>query len=373
MATLTKVSQLLVQNVTRISPRIINQNLTTTCVRNTGHKMDTLDEDYLKYDVPKYKKINAWNKENQTLKVLGKILSSKRDRSNSDSVVLEGTRLICEAMKHGLTPSVIVFSREKLLWQLGLDKKTASNCKLYHLPYKNIKMWTDLSTCPGVMAAFSKQDIMKNSIAKSPVPLTLICDNIRTPDNLGAVIRVAAAAGAKHVLCTRGCCDAWAPKVIRAGAGAHFLLPIIQNVEWNQVGKHVDPYSKVLLSDLVDDQDAESQENLAGLEKIIHEVGLDHCYADKEICDMAKTLPMQTVEYDNLDVTGHKEAVVVVGGETEGVSGAAHLYAQSHGGLRLHIPLRNNVNSLNVISAASLVLFKARESLIASCAQEINS
>ena len=90
MATLTKVSQLLVQNVTRISPRIINQNLTTTCVRNTGHKMDTLDEDYLKYDVPKYKKINAWNKENQTLKVLGKILSSKRDRSNSDSVVLEG-------------------------------------------------------------------------------------------------------------------------------------------------------------------------------------------------------------------------------------------------------------------------------------------
>ena len=117
-------------------------------------------------------------------------------------------------MKHGLTPSVIVFSRENLLWQLGLDKKTASNCKLYHLPYKNIKMWTDLSTCPGVMAAFSKQDIMKNSIAKSPVPLTLICDNIRTPDNLGAVIRVAAAAGAKHVLCTRGCCDAWAPKVI---------------------------------------------------------------------------------------------------------------------------------------------------------------
>ena len=90
MATLTKVSQLLVQNVTRISPRIINQNLTTTCVRNTGHKMDTLDEGYLKYDVPKYKKINAWNKENQTLKVLGKILSSKRDRSNSDSVVLEG-------------------------------------------------------------------------------------------------------------------------------------------------------------------------------------------------------------------------------------------------------------------------------------------
>jgi len=367
MATLTKVSQLLVQNMTRISQKKINQTFTTTNVINTENKLDIeSDDSFIKYDVPKYKKINSWDMDNQKLKVLGRILSSKRDRTNSDSVVLEGTRMICEAMKHGLSPSVIVFSREKLLWQLGLDKNTASTCKLYHLPYKNIKMWTDLSTSPGVMAAFSKQDIEKNSIAKSPVPLTLICDNIRTPDNLGAVIRVAAAAGAKHVLCTRGCCDAWAPKVIRAGAGAHFLLPIIQSVEWSQVDNHVDPYAKVLLSDLVYDfdQDSESLEKHEGLEKIIQEIGLDRCYTDKEICDYTKTIPMQTIEYCDLDVRGHKEAVVVVGGETEGVSGAAYLFAQSHGGSRMFIPLRNNVNSLNVISAASLVLFKVRESLL---------
>merc|ERR1712098_575405 len=153
-------------------------------------------------------------------------------------------------------------------------------------------------------------------------------------------ILVAAAAGAKHVLCTRGCCDAWAPKVIRAGAGAHFLLPIIQSVEWSQVDNHVDPYAKVLLSDLVYDfdQDSESLEKHEDLEKIIQEIGLDRRYTDK--------------------------AVVVVGGETEGVSGAAYLFAQSHGGSRMFIPLRNNVNSLNVISAASLVLFKVRESLL---------
>ena len=40
-----------------------------------------------KYDVPRYTKVNAWDKDCKQLKTLGKILSSKRDRSESDSVV----------------------------------------------------------------------------------------------------------------------------------------------------------------------------------------------------------------------------------------------------------------------------------------------
>jgi len=100
-----------------------------------------------------------------------------------------------------------VFSREKLLWQLDLPKDTSS--KLYHIPYNNIKMWTDLSTTPGIMAAFSKEELLGRVVAKSPLPITLVCDNIRQPDNLGAVLRVAAAAGAQQVVLTPGCVDAW--------------------------------------------------------------------------------------------------------------------------------------------------------------------
>jgi tRNA G18 (ribose-2'-O)-methylase SpoU len=58
----------------------------------------------------------------------------------------------------------------------------------------------------------------------SPLRLSLIVDNVRTPDNLGAVIRVAAAAGARQVLLTKGCVEAWSPKVVRAAAGAHFQV-----------------------------------------------------------------------------------------------------------------------------------------------------
>ena len=110
-----------------------------------------------KYDVPRYSKVNAWDKDNLNLKTLGEILSSKRDRVRSNSVVLEGTRMIKDAIGHGFSPSVVVFSREKLLWQLDLPKDTSS--KLYNIPYNNIKMWTDLTTSPGIMAAFSREEM----------------------------------------------------------------------------------------------------------------------------------------------------------------------------------------------------------------------
>ena len=34
-----------------------------------------------------------------------------------------------------------------------------SNCEFYHVPYTNIKMWSDLTTPTGVMAAFSKEQV----------------------------------------------------------------------------------------------------------------------------------------------------------------------------------------------------------------------
>ena len=327
------------------------------------------DKDY-KYDVPRYTKVNAWDKNSKEIKVLGKILSSKRDRTDSDSVVLEGIRMIREAISLGHTPSVVVFSREKLLHQLEFGGH--SSTKLYHLPYTNIKMWSDLSTSPGIMAAFSKSKLVSAAVAASPVSpsLSLICDNVRTPDNLGAVIRVAAAAGARQVICTRGCVNAWSPKVVRAAAGAHFLIPIIENMNWATLRQQniIDEYPYVLLSDLdhgSNTDDLQKFENVLNeLETEVDSEGEERSYNNPEICERYRGVPLTTIRASDLtSLAGFREAVVVVGGETEGVSDAAHMFCHRHQGARLSVPLRNNVNSLNVISAASLVLFRVRDAL----------
>eukprot|EP00090_Calanus_glacialis_P043703 TRINITY_DN7742_c0_g1_i3.p1 TRINITY_DN7742_c0_g1~~TRINITY_DN7742_c0_g1_i3.p1 ORF type:complete len:377 (-),score=162.96 TRINITY_DN7742_c0_g1_i3:106-1236(-) len=317
-----------------------------------------------KYDVPRYNKVNAWDRDSMNLKTLGKILSSKRDRVRSDSVVLEGTRMIKDAISLGFSPSVVVFSREKLLWQLDLPKDTSS--KLYHIPYNNIKMWTDLTTTPGIMAAFSKEELVGKVVAKSPLPITLVCDNIRQPDNLGAVLRVAAAAGAQQVVLTPGCVDAWAPKVLRAGAGAHFLVPVVEGVGWDTLAGR---WPMVVLADLIHgEQEGVNQvvvdRMLEELDNVATEEGKDMAYQNQELCERYKELPVRTKNYSEFELDpGYDEVVVVVGGETEGVSSAAYMFCHQHSGVRLHVPLRNTVNSLNVISAASLVLFKVQEVL----------
>jgi len=321
-------------------------------------------EQNFKYDVPKYTKINAWDSNNSNLKNLGKILSSKRDRRKSDSIVLEGVRIIKDAIDQGFDPSVIVFSREKLLWQLELPKKAST--KLFHIPYNNIKLWTDLTTSPGIMAAFSKDEITNNVKAQSSLPLTLVCDNIRQPDNLGSVLRVAAAAGAREVLLTPGCTNAWAPKVVRAGAGAHFHVPIVEDVEWQNIQHN---WPMVALADMNINETVMNpethDETLDSLDLQFQEEGMSKAFKNEELCQKYRSLPPRTLDYTDFHLEpGYNEALVIVGGETEGVSDEAYMYCHRHNGVRLHIPLRNVINSLSVVSASSIILFKVQEALL---------
>jgi TrmH family RNA methyltransferase len=63
-------------------------------------------------------------------------------------------------------------------------------------------------------------------LARRDAPLVLL-DEPRHPGNAGAVIRVAAAAGASGVA-TTGTLDPWHPAVVRGSAGLHFALPVLQ-------------------------------------------------------------------------------------------------------------------------------------------------
>lgn len=55
----------------------------------------------------------------------------------------------------------------------------------------------------------------------------LVADRVQDPGNLGTMIRSAAAAGASALVVTPGTVDVFSPKVVRATAGALFLLPCI--------------------------------------------------------------------------------------------------------------------------------------------------
>ncbi len=51
-------------------------------------------------------------------------------------------------------------------------------------------------------------------------------EDVQDPGNVGTLIRTAAAAGVTAVRLSVGCADPWSPKVLRAGMGGQFAVPI---------------------------------------------------------------------------------------------------------------------------------------------------
>lgn len=81
------------------------------------------------------------------------------------------------------------------------------------------------------------------------LPITVICDNIRDPGNMGTIIRTCAAVGCNRLIAMKGCVDIWDPKVIRSGMGGHFRLPMINDIGWETIVNHLPENSQVYLAD----------------------------------------------------------------------------------------------------------------------------
>lgn len=130
------------------------------------------------------------------------IEEAKKSSPYRSLILLEGKNLIQDALQNGFHPKSILFSRLNLLAELSLDKTKRSD--LVQIPYRNIEVWSNLKTSPGIMATFDFEEIQQKSFeAENNLPITVILDNVRSPDNVGALVRVAAAVGCKKLITTK--------------------------------------------------------------------------------------------------------------------------------------------------------------------------
>ena len=70
---------------------------------------------------------------------------------------MEGTRTIQDAMKAGFYPKTFAFSRMNLLPNFDFDKSKELN--MVQIPYRNIKVWSNVSTSPGIMGKLNTLNI----------------------------------------------------------------------------------------------------------------------------------------------------------------------------------------------------------------------
>ncbi|XP_006863276.1 PREDICTED: RNA methyltransferase-like protein 1 [Chrysochloris asiatica] len=295
------------------------------------------------------------------------IVKSRPFREKEGKILLEGRRLIADALKAGAVPKTFFFSRLEYIKELPLAK--LKGVSLIKVKFEDIKDWSNLVAPQGIMGIFAKPDHVKMTYPETQLhhslPLLLICDNLRDPGNLGTILRSAAGAGCTKVLLTKGCVDAWDPKVLRAGMGAHFQVPIINNLEWEEVPNYLSTDTRVYVADNCGLYAQAQRSNKASDHVCDRRFLKLHKYEeaeDTETRDKKDWLPDLEVQSYDLDWT-KMPAAVVIGGETHGVSLESLQLAESTGGRRLLIPVVPGVDSLNSAMAASILLFEGRRQL----------
>lgn len=142
-----------------------------------------------------------------------------RARKNPDLLLIEGPKLLAEAVRSGLRVDVVAFDDESLLASAPV---AARSTVVFAAPL--MKSLSDVLTHQGVLAIVERPHFGRDWLVKKDAFL-LILDGLQDPGNVGTLLRTAEAAGVTGVLLTRGCADPLSPKALRASAGSAFRMP----------------------------------------------------------------------------------------------------------------------------------------------------
>jgi TrmH family RNA methyltransferase len=168
---------------------------------------------------------------NAKIQLARALLGRPKERQRAGAFVAEGVRLVEEALAAAWPFRFALVSSElsergaalaEALAARGAEVETVAS----HL----LQSISETEASQGVLAVLEWRPL---PLPEAP-DFVLIPDRVRDPGNLGTLLRTAAAAGVQAVWTPPETADAFAPKVVRAGMGAHFRLPIRQ-LSWDEI------------------------------------------------------------------------------------------------------------------------------------------
>jgi RNA methyltransferase, TrmH family len=243
---------------------------------------------------------------------LFKKLQSAKDRRETQLFLLEGTHLIEEACAVNY-PLQTVCCTEKWqehhpeLWSVLV----ATDARVELASDEVIKSIATTVNPDGIVAIAPRLALDQPPI---PARLTLVLSKIQDPGNLGTIIRTAAAVGVDGLWVSQDSVDLDNPKVLRASAGQWFRLAM-------------------------------------GVSENLPE--LINSYKQEGVQIVSTTSHTQTSYWD---VKLTRPTLILLGNEGAGLSEDLAALAN----LQVKIPMSVRVESLNVATAAALMLYEVR-------------
>lgn len=149
-------------------------------------------------------------------------------RNSTDMVLLEGVHPVKHALRFGASLThLATWDRDELAricYALAPDVAKQILAQAIDVPKDDQELLAPKGVPSPVIGVAARPLIDVSDVLHAP-GVVVVCENPRHFGNVGAVIRVAAAAKAAGVLIV-GDADPWHPTAVRAAAGLQFALPV---------------------------------------------------------------------------------------------------------------------------------------------------
>lgn len=165
--------------------------------------------------------------DNPRYRELARLLESGRERRKAGLTVLDGVHLIAAYRHHVGAPQALAVNRSAL-----------GNPEIEALLDGGVRtlVFTDalfqqLSTVTTPTGIFAVVPVPPARAPGEDIGACVLLEGVQDPGNLGSILRSAAASGIADVLLSPGCAQAWSPRVLRGGMGAHFALRLYEQCD----------------------------------------------------------------------------------------------------------------------------------------------
>lgn len=169
---------------------------------------------------------------------LARGLSNKKIREENHLFRFDGIKLMCEALRNGVELDTLfirdgaesaVFEKAELLYGI---MKSEIKCRIVTVSGEIFDKLTEEMAPEGVICIAKYIDRLHSVVDTTAKIFSdsdekiLLLESVRDPQNVGAIIRVAAAFSVDRIIMSRDCADIYNPKTLRASMGTVFGMKI---------------------------------------------------------------------------------------------------------------------------------------------------
>lgn len=250
------------------------------------------------------------SKENELIKHIKK-LKDKKERDASQEYVVEGIKLIAEALQEKANIKQIVLCDDcektesipkELMYEIAKQE-------CIYVTEKIFEYISQVNTPQGILAIIEKNNQQTEIDYTEDIIVAL--DDVQDPGNLGTILRTVDSIGITQILVSKGTADAYNPKVVRSTMGAIFRIKIIECEDLEKTLKEIKKHKfKIVVS----------------------------------------SLQTENAIYD----IDYKKKVIIIGNEANGVEENIQKIADE----KIKIPMLGKTESLNASVATGIILYE---------------